>query len=173
MIKNFQEYEELALSTKSYDNSIAIPYVSLGLGGETNEFLEKIDDEAELDLTLKEVGDILWYVAACRVEMNLTELYFPIVTETFDTPFKLTTPIGHVLEQTKKYLRDDWKKGQTIELSEDRKEIIHNSLQIVLEELSKFCLAVGTNLTIVAQQNIEKLADRSKRNVIKGSGDER
>lgn len=173
MIKNFQEYEELALSTKSYDDSIAIPYVALGLGGETNEFLEKIDEEAEIGPTLKEVGDIVWYCAACRVEMKLSELHFPIVTDTFENPFKLTTPVGHVLEQTKKFLRDDWKEGSVMELGEKRKEIVHMSLQNTLEELSKFCVAVGTDLIAVAQQNIDKLADRAKRDAIKGSGDER
>lgn len=173
MIKNFQEYEELALSIKNYDDSVAISYVALGLGGETNEFLEKIDEETEIGPTLKEVGDILWYCAACRVEMKLSELYLPIVTDTFKNPFKLTTPVGHVLEQIKKYLRDDWKKGSVMELDEKRKEIIHTSLQTILEELSKFCLSVGTDLTTVAQQNIDKLADRAKRDVIKGSGDER
>lgn len=173
MIKNFQEYEELALSTKSYDDSIAIPYVVLGLGGETNEFLEKIDEEAEISLILKEVGDILWYCAACRVEMKLSELYFPVVTDTFKNPLKLTTPVGHILEQVKKYLRDDWEKGSVMELGEKRKEIVHTFLQNTLEELSKFCITVGTDLTTVAQQNIDKLADRAKRDVIKGLGDER
>lgn len=43
----------------------------------------------------------------------------------------------------------------------------------VLWQLSGLCSVMGWSLEDIAQQNLEKLADRKERNVIDGSGDER
>lgn len=43
----------------------------------------------------------------------------------------------------------------------------------ILWELSGLCSVMGWNLEDVAQENLDKLADRKKRNVIVGEGDNR
>lgn len=174
---NFKEYEEKAITTKCYANEIAIPYVVLGLCGETGEFFEKIqsiENEKDVPLILKEVGDILWYVAAIRIELDLRPLFWPKVSIREINPITLVCAVGAVAEQTKKYLRDDWKIDDSIEFSEERKLIVHNKLQELLQCLADICEAkFNISLEEIAKENIEKLADRANRGCIHGSGDER
>lgn len=172
---NFKEYEEKAITTKCYADEVAIPYVVLGLCGEMGEFFEKLKEEAELRLTLKEVGDILWYIAAIRIELNLTPIEWPAPKKVTDAdPLMLISAMGAVAEQVKKYLRDDWKSDQSVELSETRKTVIHENLQKVLQCLTSLCKEeFDTDIESIAADNIEKLADRANRNQIHGQGDER
>ena len=39
---NLNEYQEKAITSKIYDDSVAIPYVVLGICGETAELYEKV-----------------------------------------------------------------------------------------------------------------------------------
>ena len=75
------EYLKQAITTKIYPAGLAIPYVTLGLMGEAGEVAEKvkkiirdnngeISEEQRLNLG-KEIGDVLWYVAALCDELNL------------------------------------------------------------------------------------------------------
>ena len=57
---DYKTYEELAITTKCYDDKVALPYVVLGLCGEVGELYEKIQQESEKDLIVKEFGDVLW-----------------------------------------------------------------------------------------------------------------
>lgn len=170
---NFKEYEEQAITTKCYADEVAIPYVVLGLCGELGEFVEKlINHEKNKDLVLKEIGDLLWYTAAIRIEMNLDSIEWPnAVVESDINPIVYT---GRIAEQTKKWLRDDW-KGVGTEVPEKRKKEIHDSLDMLLRILYTWLIDanIGVTLQEIAQQNIDKLADRAKRNQIHGSGDER
>lgn len=83
---DFKQYQEAAITTKIYDSSIAIPYCVLGITGEAGEVAEKVKkylrDEfenyskgemrAEMKIELaKEIGDVLWYLAALADELNL------------------------------------------------------------------------------------------------------
>lgn len=169
---NFQEYEEKAITTKVYAEEVAKPYVVLGLCGEFGEFVEKLYKKVSPDLILKEVGDILWYSAAIRVELDLKPLEWPAVGEmNEDALFEMQEKIGVIAEQMKKYLRDDWKEGET-EFPEERKEKIHSALKDILVELQ--CLAAkgfGKDLQTIAAENIEKLAKRKEEGKIHGSGD--
>ena len=54
---NFQEYEQKAITTKCYSDEVAISYVTLGLCGEVGEFIEKVRNQADKELVLKELGD--------------------------------------------------------------------------------------------------------------------
>ena len=71
---------------------------------------------------------------------------------------------GEVAEKIKKYLRDDTKVSQ--------KEIVKEIGDVVFyaTALSNYFYS---NLEEVMQVNMEKLDDRAKRGVIKGSGDNR
>jgi len=77
----FGEYQTEARKTAVYprigDNVV---YPTLGLCGESGEFAEKVkkairDDGGQVtperrELMLKELGDVLWYVAACASELK-------------------------------------------------------------------------------------------------------
>jgi NTP pyrophosphatase (non-canonical NTP hydrolase) len=84
---NFNEYQDAAWSTAQYpDKGINLIYPALGLAGESGEAVDKIKkywrnfghtsaahlDERQLDELSKELGDVLWYVAALASEMGYT-----------------------------------------------------------------------------------------------------
>jgi NTP pyrophosphatase (non-canonical NTP hydrolase) len=79
----FDEYQKKAWETAIYPRKgNNITYPALGLGGESGEVLEKIkkilrDENEEIseekkDELLKEVGDVLWYLAALSSELGLS-----------------------------------------------------------------------------------------------------
>jgi len=93
---NFTEYQEKAKKTALYPREYSVIYPALGLGGEAGEVLEKIKkwirdegagemSEDRKELLKKEIGDVLWYVAAISsdlgldmgeiAEMNIEKLY--------------------------------------------------------------------------------------------------
>jgi len=80
---HFDLYQDAAESTAVYpDKGHNLYYPTLGLAGETGEVCEKIkkimrDNEGELtqehkeDL-VKELGDVLWYIATLATELNVS-----------------------------------------------------------------------------------------------------
>jgi len=69
---DFKTYQKLANGTAIYNSKFSILYPTLGLAGEAGEVAEKIkkiirDDKQIIDEKediAKELGDVLWYVAA-------------------------------------------------------------------------------------------------------------
>ena len=79
---NFQEYQEEASKTAIYPNKGNNPYYpTLGLCGEAGEVAEKIkkvmrDNGGEISIEksaeiMKEIGDVLWYIAALCEELGI------------------------------------------------------------------------------------------------------
>lgn len=79
---NFEDYQARAMSTAIYPNrGNNLVYPVLGLNGEAGEIAEKLkkiirDSGGELSpesrkALSKELGDVLWYVAACCDELGL------------------------------------------------------------------------------------------------------
>ena len=80
---NFTEYQELAKSTAVYPIGYKKVYPALGLCGEAGEVAEKIkksirdgldfheEKQFKEDLT-KELGDVLWYVAALANDLDIS-----------------------------------------------------------------------------------------------------
>lgn len=72
---NFNEYQEKAMSFRL--ESAGSPYAFLGLIGEVGELYGAIakamrdDTEIDPEYLQKELGDILWFVAAITSDMNL------------------------------------------------------------------------------------------------------
>jgi NTP pyrophosphatase (non-canonical NTP hydrolase) len=112
---DFQEYQKQAITTKIYDQSIALPYVVLGITGEA----------------------------------------------------------GEVAEKMKKYLRDEFDDFAYGRMRPELKNEISKEVGDVLWYLAALCDELGLNFNEVAQQNIDKLASRKKRNILSGSGDNR
>lgn len=89
---NFSEYQKRANATAIYDSKFSILYPTLGLAGEAGEVAEKVkkiirDNKSIIDEkenVAKELGDVLWYVAAVArdigysleviAEMNIEKL---------------------------------------------------------------------------------------------------
>lgn len=75
------EYQERSRSTASYPRDAALAYPALGLAGEAGEVAEQVkkairDDGWEITparraALTKELGDVLWYVAALASELGL------------------------------------------------------------------------------------------------------
>lgn len=75
---------------------------------------------------------------------------------------------GEVAGKVKKVYRDN---GGVF--TDATKYTLSHELGDVLWGLSEICTQLGIPLELVAQRNLDKLADRAARGVIGGSGDER
>lgn len=174
---NYKEYEKKAITTKAYHEKVAIPYVVLGLCGELGETYEKLNQdnlENQLNEISKEIGDQLWYLASIRVELalpleddwNWTEKEKP-------SSLELPSEVGKIAEQVKKWLRDDWKDGETNTFPEKRKTVVLSAWKNIWKYLNGLADSLGLDIEEIAIQNNEKLASRKQRNVINGEGDNR
>jgi len=73
----FDEYQDQARCTAIYPRDRAIVYPTLGLTGEAGEVAEKVkkwirDGELEKDAIAKELGDVLWYIAALAGDLGIS-----------------------------------------------------------------------------------------------------
>lgn len=179
---NFKEYEAHAASTACYQKEVAIPYVIMGLTNELAEVYEKVDCAAEAKEIVKEIGDVLWYVAMTRQELDLPELEFPeIILKLNDedvyclSPSYLLQQAGIINGHVKKFFRDDdYKAG----FPEKRKEACHKALEQILQGLQNLAVYIegdkgSYSLMSIAKGNVEKLAKRKAENKIHGDGDNR
>lgn len=174
----YKEYEEKCNDIKLYSDEVAIGYVTLGLCGELGELYEKISQEELGELGRKEIGDMLWYLAMMRRELDLSTIEkWPVAEEGLKIdPFALVVESGKIAEQVKKFMRDDWVSGQKNVFPEKRKEIVEKSWTSIVKmlfSLAKDEDAFNSSIEEIADENIEKLASRKQRNVIHGSGDNR
>lgn len=79
---DFNEYQDRAKETAIYPKDVGKQYTALGLAGEAGEYCNKLkkvfrDDGGLLttisrELISSELGDVLWYVAACATELELS-----------------------------------------------------------------------------------------------------
>ncbi len=75
---------------------------------------------------------------------------------------------GEVCEAVKKAIRDDGG-----EITDDRRRALKKELGDVLWYIAALCEELDLEMGAVAQHNIAKLADRKRRGVLQGDGDER
>ena len=80
----------------------------------------------------------------------------------------LSGEAGEVAEKVKKVIRD--KGGQ---FDDDTRLAICKELGDVLWYVAQIASELNLDLSNVAQQNLDKLADRAQRGKIKGNGDDR
>jgi len=72
----FDEYQEEAKKTAIYPDQYRVVYPALGLAGEAGEVAEKVkkhirDGVLNVDDLKKELGDVLWYLAAIAADLGL------------------------------------------------------------------------------------------------------
>lgn len=75
---------------------------------------------------------------------------------------------GEVIEKVKHIIRD---KGG--EITEEKRELLKKEIGDVLWYSAELARQLGLSFEDIARLNIEKLADRAKRGVIKAEGDTR
>ena len=73
----FDEYQEEAKKTAIYPDQYRVVYPALGLAGEAGEVAEKVkkhirDGVLNVEELKKELGDVLWYLAAIASDLGLT-----------------------------------------------------------------------------------------------------
>ena len=74
------EYQDQALKTAVYPQNVGLAYTTMGLVGEAGEIANKVkkiyrDNGGEItseqeDQIAKELGDVLWYIAAVAYEIG-------------------------------------------------------------------------------------------------------
>lgn len=77
----FKEYQKLAATTMVYGAGVKVIYPTLGLAGEAGEVAEKMKKvlrdnngvftEEKVEEIKKELGDVLWYLAAISSDLNI------------------------------------------------------------------------------------------------------
>lgn len=79
---DFNHYQEKAAETAIYPQTYAVTYPALGLAGEAGEVAEKVKKilrdkngqptPEDRDQIKKELGDVLWYIAALARDFELS-----------------------------------------------------------------------------------------------------
>lgn len=75
---SFDEYQEFTEETAVYPSYFALPYLALGVAGESGEVTEHVkkyirdNDETKLEELKGELGDVLWYVARLADELDVS-----------------------------------------------------------------------------------------------------
>lgn len=189
----FSEYAKQAMTTAVYPEE-KVSYPIFGLIGEVGEIFEKIkkevlrgDKELDKEQLALEVGDLLWYTAVVSntfgnivekidkpleafqyADVNIIELdnleslqHSDDIVKDFEerittTALMISTTCGKISE---KYFLT--------------KTVDEDDIDLILCLASKLCEILGYDINWAAEKNLEKLASRKKRNVLKGSGDNR
>lgn len=198
---NFEQYITDATATAIYPGRgtiLGINYCALKMAGEAGELLDHLMKRSERDLILKEVGDVLWYIAATADEMALP------ITPPMEPQSAMLTPlelgalvcvgVSRYTETLGKAMRDDGfgmpadyntgalragEKGNGrppsawAALTPERVQKICGALNDTLTMLALVCNAYNSSLQEAADMNIAKLASRHKRGKLGGDGDNR
>lgn len=168
----FSEYQSAALTTAQIPLGHTHTYLSLGLCAEIGElaFIYRIPQGRGVLATeiLKELGDVCWYAAVqlyhCDV-MSSDTLPIVVATDPSLDPIEMMfVHAGAIANHIKKVIRD----GIAVD-----KVMVATHLHRVLIMAASVAMKFNFTLGDVCQMNIDKLADRKKRGVIAGSGDNR
>ncbi|ALY08519.1 MazG-like nucleotide pyrophosphohydrolase [Arthrobacter phage Thunderclap] len=176
MTISLNEYQNEAMRTAIYPEDRGLEYTTLGLLSEVGELNGAWLGGTATDI-LSELGDNYWYVAA--IAHSLGEqlenvLVFANIDESvdfrpLDELFQLLTYYsGEIAGVVKKSIRDN--DGQ---LTPEKYDKVIDLLANVLHVLDTLTLHFDGTPAGVQAKNLDKLADRQRRNVLGGSGDHR
>ena len=184
-------YQVAAMST-ALPASLNMAYMSYGLVNEIGELQEKLVANPlktpNPDETIKELGDVLWYIAGVSKirGWKLSEVVLGDTTDIAISEYAvgeesevlasesgqesciklsigLTIAAGNLCGALKKEIRDNT----------HRPDVEKDALRKIFQISATLAKVLGSTLEHVAIANIEKLASRKARGVIGGSGDNR
>lgn len=160
MVKSFDEYQKLAMKTAVYPNiGSNLAYPVLGLIDEYGEFTVANPEDK-----MSELSDFAWYLAATATELNMN---LDDMLEVFFVNDAMLT-LSDLAGIAKKAMRDN---GGVVQ--EEKSHLAWFSLARLLALFREICFDNGWDAMAVLQYNLDKLADRQTRGVIKGDGDYR
>ena len=166
-LKRELEYTVLGLCSEAGELGLAYAEAKSSMWGFTSAAITDL---------LKEAGDCYWYVAAVADALNVDlqtiwESYAPQTLELKSRGFLVVYISGRSGEMAgvvKKAIRDN--DGF---MSEAGAEKIKVQLGLTLIHLNELVRMLGSTPEAVTAKNLNKLADRKKRGVLQGSGDNR
>lgn len=180
------QYQKKAITTKMYDDSVAIAYIVLGICGESAELYEKIVEgdtsEGNLELLSKEIGDVAWYLAGWAEENKLkleSIAKFNTVQSSegqvsiHHLNDQLVLYSGQIAEYTKKALRDNFDEISVGVYPADKLVKVNIAVANLLETIKGIAFYFLLSFDEILEDNIEKLRSRAERGKIGGSGDVR
>jgi NTP pyrophosphatase (non-canonical NTP hydrolase) len=182
MSMTWNDYQQQALTTAIYPLKREVEYTVLGLLSEVAELAEWLHPDYAgsrhfgdwLVNMKKEVGDCFWYVAALAdalktpleaVARSANRYHYQELDAAYLT---LVQDAGYLQGLVKKSIRDD--AGH---LTEDRRIKMIATLARICWALDNICDQLATSRYAVMNDNLNKLASRKQRGVLKGSGDAR
>ncbi|ALY08422.1 MazG-like pyrophosphatase [Arthrobacter phage Amigo] len=188
MTISLNEYQNEAMRTAIYPEDRGLEYTTLGLLSEVAELIdaykrwETVLEEGhptdnQKKEVLSELGDNYWYVAAIAHSMGerLEDVTIWAVPDphisylAIDELFLLLASYsGDIAGFVKKSIRDN--EGA---LSPKQFDGIADSLTNVIAVLDEIALYFDATPAGVQAANLDKLADRQRRNVLGGNGDDR
>lgn len=139
------EYQEQAMTT-CMESSNNVAYMFFNLMGEVGELIEKVNNYTN-ENDLEEMADMLstYSVEAKRIRKEPEDFHSRGTVKMFD------------------------KHVESLKTDKD----LQKECGDILWQLAGLCSVMGWSLEDIAQQNLDKLADRQQRNQIDGDGDER
>ena len=184
-------YQSAAMGT-ALAASLNTAYMAYGLVNEIGELQEKLISESSgmvsSEDTLKELGDVLWYIAGVSHirGWKLSEVMTGVVTDITVSEYEakesakssdydsrkdsnvilsigLTVAAGNLCGALKKEIRDNAHKP----------DVEKDALRKIFQISTVLAKKLGSTLEHVATVNIAKLASRKARGVIGGNGDNR
>lgn len=158
-----EEYQNKTHSTAIYPQDTALYYLSMGLLGELGELLTTDNSKESI---ICEAGGCWWYISELTtfLDYDLQSLWEESDPQMIEDIY--TEDLLLICNTIKKIIRDDCNK-----LSIDKKLKIKNFILKSIVLVRRISSMYDTEA--ILQANIDKLADRQRRNVISGSGDNR
>ena len=170
---NWIEYQQQALTTAIYPLKRELEYTAFGLLSELGELVEA-RTAGDPDLIKGELGDNYWYCAALAdaIKWPLQSVYVFTSTSRPVAPLNSMDALmvlgGLIAGHIKKSIRDD---DGFMDLK--REKLIVACLSKYMHHLEFIAEDYGHTVNALLNANLNKLADRKQRGVLKGSGDHR
>jgi NTP pyrophosphatase (non-canonical NTP hydrolase) len=175
------EYQRAARTTAIYPAAAGVYYPALGLAGELGELCNKakkiirgdVTFEQRVDDFKKELGDVLWYVAALASDVGLD--LTSIVREALDGD-QLTGDLYATLLDAQCHVSGIAFAATMIRtkgIAEDHRNAIRVGLMFLMRSVARLCALFGVELPDVCKNNIKKLFKRKESGTIRGDGDNR
>ena len=179
---DIEHYQKFVNKTAFFPKSSQgrnLSYLVMGVVEEVGEIFEFIvkketlnENEYILEQTIKESGDLLWYITAICNEINFSlerlMQYAKVKKNKHISNNSLLIYLGNLSGAVKKMIRDDYEK-----ITDKKSDLIINNLCYILIFVLQLCDENNVKFKVVLEINAKKIKDRQKRGTLKGSGNDR